>query len=173
MYCCVVKLALTDVSEVCTASTIRAMMMEAVRTSETSVNIYLTARQYIPEDSKLHTSCSENLKSHMGTCYLNSLTLTKDEDLTSKNKNLHAATIKASNPKHLNTTLESDLKLTKLLGGMSVSAYYDGIKIFNSLLSSLTSLRNKKEQFKVALKRHLITHSFYYVDKFLMFASNS
>jgi hypothetical protein len=31
-------------------------MMEAVRTSETSVNIYLTTRQYIPEDSKLHTS---------------------------------------------------------------------------------------------------------------------
>jgi hypothetical protein len=28
-------------------------MMEAVRTSETSVNIYLTTRQYIPEYSKL------------------------------------------------------------------------------------------------------------------------
>jgi hypothetical protein len=28
--------------------------MEAVCTSETSVNIYLTTRQYIPEDSKLH-----------------------------------------------------------------------------------------------------------------------
>jgi hypothetical protein len=30
-----------------------ALMMEAVRSSETSVNIYLTTRQYIPEDSKL------------------------------------------------------------------------------------------------------------------------
>jgi hypothetical protein len=30
-----------------------ALMMEAVRTSETSVNIYLTARQYIAEDCKL------------------------------------------------------------------------------------------------------------------------
>jgi hypothetical protein len=28
-----------------------ALMMEAVRTSETSVNIYLTTRQYIPEDN--------------------------------------------------------------------------------------------------------------------------
>jgi hypothetical protein len=28
-------------------------MMEAVHTSETSVNIYLTTRQYLPEDSKL------------------------------------------------------------------------------------------------------------------------
>jgi hypothetical protein len=39
---------LTDVSEVCAASIIRAiiaLMMEAVRTSETSVNIYLTTRQ--------------------------------------------------------------------------------------------------------------------------------
>jgi hypothetical protein len=39
-------------------------MMEAVRTSEMSVNIYLTAWQYIPRDSKLHTCCHENLKSH-------------------------------------------------------------------------------------------------------------
>jgi hypothetical protein len=36
-------------------SLITALMMEAVRTSETSVNIYLTTRRYIPEDSKLQT----------------------------------------------------------------------------------------------------------------------
>jgi hypothetical protein len=47
---------LTDVSEVRTASII-ALMDEAVRTSEMSVNIYLTTRQYtyIPEDYKLHS----------------------------------------------------------------------------------------------------------------------
>jgi hypothetical protein len=55
---------LTDVSAVRTASIIRALMMEAVRTSETSVNIYLTTQQYIPEDSKLHTRRRENLKSN-------------------------------------------------------------------------------------------------------------
>jgi hypothetical protein len=42
-----------------------ALMMEAVRTSETSVNFNVTARRYIPEDSKLHTRCRENLKSHV------------------------------------------------------------------------------------------------------------
>jgi hypothetical protein len=31
------------------------LMMEAVRASETLVNIFLTTWQYIPEDSKLHT----------------------------------------------------------------------------------------------------------------------
>jgi hypothetical protein len=41
MYFHVVKYMLTDVSEVHTASIIRAMM-EAVLTSETSVNIYFT-----------------------------------------------------------------------------------------------------------------------------------
>jgi hypothetical protein len=41
-----------------------ALMMEAVRTCETSVSIYLTARQYIPEDSKRLTRRRENLKSH-------------------------------------------------------------------------------------------------------------
>jgi hypothetical protein len=39
-------------------------MMEAARTSETSVDNYFT-RLYIPEDSELHTRRRENLKSHM------------------------------------------------------------------------------------------------------------
>jgi hypothetical protein len=40
-------------------------MMEAVRTSETSVNTNFTTRRYITEDSKLHTRRRENLKSHI------------------------------------------------------------------------------------------------------------
>jgi hypothetical protein len=44
---------LTDVSEVRIAA-ITALIMVAVRTSETSV-IYFTIRQYIPEDSTLDT----------------------------------------------------------------------------------------------------------------------
>jgi hypothetical protein len=55
---------LTDVSEVRTASII-ALIMEAVRTSETSVNIYFITRQYNPEDTKLHTIRRENLKPHL------------------------------------------------------------------------------------------------------------
>jgi len=39
-------------------------MMEIGRFSETSVDIYLTTRQYIPEDSELHTRRRDNLKSH-------------------------------------------------------------------------------------------------------------
>jgi hypothetical protein len=31
-----------------------ALMMEAARTSETLVNLYLTTRRYTPEDSHLH-----------------------------------------------------------------------------------------------------------------------
>jgi hypothetical protein len=38
--------------------------MEAARTSETSVDIQLRTRQYIPEDSELHTCLRENFKSH-------------------------------------------------------------------------------------------------------------
>jgi hypothetical protein len=48
------------------------------------------------------------------------------------------------------------------------SAYYAGNNIFNSLSSSLTSLINKKAQFKVTSKRYLIAHYFYSVDEFLM-----
>jgi hypothetical protein len=39
-------------------------MMEAARTSETSVDIKLRTRQYIPEDSGLRTRRRENVKSH-------------------------------------------------------------------------------------------------------------
>jgi hypothetical protein len=45
---------------VLTASIIRAiitLMMEAVSTSETLVNFYQTARNIIPEDSRLHVKC--------------------------------------------------------------------------------------------------------------------
>jgi hypothetical protein len=41
-----------------------ALMMEAARTSETSVDFQLKTRQYIPEDSELHTRRRENFKSH-------------------------------------------------------------------------------------------------------------
>jgi hypothetical protein len=54
-----------DVSDVRAASIIRAMTMEAAHTSETSADIQLRTRQYIPEDSELHTRRRENLKSHI------------------------------------------------------------------------------------------------------------
>jgi hypothetical protein len=44
-----------------TASIIKALMMEAVRTSETSVYSNETARRYIPEGSNLHIRRRENL----------------------------------------------------------------------------------------------------------------
>jgi hypothetical protein len=53
----------TDVSELCAAFIIRALM-EAARTSETSVDIQLRTRQYIPEDSEVHTRRRVNFKSH-------------------------------------------------------------------------------------------------------------
>jgi hypothetical protein len=59
------------VSEVITAAIIRpALMMEAVRTSETSVNFYETTRGNIPEDSNRHTRRHENLKSHCQSMFL-------------------------------------------------------------------------------------------------------
>jgi hypothetical protein len=47
-----------------------ALMMEAARTSETSVGNYFTW-QYIPEaKSELHTRCHENLTFQKKLCYL-------------------------------------------------------------------------------------------------------
>jgi hypothetical protein len=49
MMCRVVWYKFIDVSEVLAASIIRAMMMEAARTSEKLVNFYQTTRRYNPE----------------------------------------------------------------------------------------------------------------------------
>jgi hypothetical protein len=50
--------------DVAPCSPVIALKMEAVNTSETSVNIYQTTRRNIPEDSHLHTRLRENPKSH-------------------------------------------------------------------------------------------------------------
>jgi hypothetical protein len=55
---------LTNVSEVRAAFTI-ALTMEAALTSETSVDIQLTTRQCIAEDSELHNRRREKLKSQV------------------------------------------------------------------------------------------------------------
>jgi hypothetical protein len=52
-------------------------------------------------------------------------------------------------------------------------ACYTGIRIFNSLPPSLRIISDKKEKFKAALKRYLITHTFYSVDEFLQFKKDS
>jgi hypothetical protein len=52
----------TDVSEMFAAPMIRAMMVEAVSTSETSVNFYNPTRRNNSEDRHLHTRKRENLK---------------------------------------------------------------------------------------------------------------
>jgi hypothetical protein len=41
-----------------------ALMMEAVQTSETMVNLYKSTRRYNRDKSHLHTHRRENLKSH-------------------------------------------------------------------------------------------------------------
>jgi hypothetical protein len=62
---------------------------------------------------------------------------------------------------------------TANLSRFQKSAYFAGIKIFNSLPSDLRSLTNKKAQFKVALKRYLNIHSFYSVEEFLTIKNDS
>ena len=45
---------------------------------------------------------------------------------------------------------------------------YAGVKIFNSLPSSISNIRNDNLRFKVALPRYLMDHSFYLLAEFLM-----
>jgi hypothetical protein len=53
------------------------------------------------------------------------------------------------------------------------STFYAGIRIFNRLPFSLISLKNEKKNFKVVLRKYIITHSFNLVDKFVMYKDGS
>jgi hypothetical protein len=53
------------------------------------------------------------------------------------------------------------------------STYYSGIKIFNNPPASLRNVMKEKAKFKVALKQYLNTHSFYSVDEFLLYKTDS
>jgi hypothetical protein len=80
--------------------------------------------------------------------------------------NLAIHSVNTRNRDHLHRT-------TANLSCFQKSAYYAGLKIFNSLPLNLRSLMNKNAQCEVALKRYLNTHSFYSVEEFLMFKNES
>jgi hypothetical protein len=68
----------TNISEVCTASNIRAMM-EAVCTPKMSIYFKETTKRYMSEDCNLHAHNHENLKSqklcHVTVVYLMRLSI--------------------------------------------------------------------------------------------------
>ena len=74
------------------------------------------------------------------------------------NSSIH--TIITSNKHHLHRPSPN-------LSCFQKSAFYCGIRIFNSLPQSITNLKNEKTQFKVALEGYLNACSFYPVDEFL------
>jgi hypothetical protein len=69
---------------------------------------------------------------------------------------------------HCVNTMKRDYlqRPTANLSCFQKSAYYAGIKIFNSLTSNFRSLTNKKAKFKVTSKGYLNTYSFYSVELF-------
>jgi hypothetical protein len=63
-----------------TQGSLIALMMEAARTSETSVDIDLTTRQYIPGDSELFNCRRENLKSHVSILFYTGETRVREKE---------------------------------------------------------------------------------------------
>jgi hypothetical protein len=59
----------------------------------------------------------------------------------------------------VNTRNRHEYRPAAKLSCFQKSAYYSGIKIFNTLPCGLNSLINKRVQFKAALKIYLNTHS--------------
>jgi hypothetical protein len=64
---------LTTTNVVTSSQIFVALMMEAIRSSETSVLTRAKGR-HIPEDDILHSHCRENLKSYISTCFLTTST---------------------------------------------------------------------------------------------------
>ena len=90
-------------------------------------------------------------------CSLMSFFLIGNQDKFLTNSSVHS--INTTNKHHLHRPIAN-------LSCFKKGASYSGIRIFNNLPQSITSLRNEKPQFKVAPKNFLYVHSFYYVDEF-------
>jgi hypothetical protein len=86
-----------------------------------------------------------------------------DEEYFRTNSPVHG--INTRNKHHLH-------KQNANLSCFQKSAFSAGIRIFNSLPHILTSLKNEKAQFKLALRRHLTTHCFCFLDQFLYVKMN-
>ena len=67
-----------------------------------------------------------------------------------------------SNTRHKNDLHLPQVTLTMYQRGV----YYSGIKVFNSNPRVLKDISNKPDKFKIALRKFLLTHSFYSLDEF-------
>jgi hypothetical protein len=52
---------------------------------------------------------------------------------------------------------------------LSKGIFYSGIRIFNSLPNEIFECKNNKSHFRAALRRYLVSHSFYSVEELLMY----
>jgi hypothetical protein len=67
---------------------------------------------------------------------------------------------------NLNTRRKYDLMPNMNLTKYQKGVYYTGIKLFNNLPPTITSLNHDMKVIEPALKDYLLTHSFYPMDDF-------
>jgi len=68
---------------------------------------------------------------------------------------------------NINTRQKNDLHLPHVsLAMYQKGVYYSGITIFNGLPKAIKGISSKTKKFKIRLKHHLLTHSFYSLDEF-------
>lgn len=80
----------------------------------------------------------------------------KNRDLFRSNSEVH----------NISTRYNSDLHLpTASLTVFQKEVFYSGIRIFNHLPSTIQDLLYDAKQFKLALKRFLLTNSFYCLEE--------
>jgi hypothetical protein len=68
---------------------------------------------------------------------------------------------------NINTRQKNDLHLPHVsLAMYQKGVYYSGITIFKGLPKAIKDISSKPKKFKIPLKNHLLTHSFYSLDVF-------
>jgi hypothetical protein len=73
------------------------------------------------------------------------------------------------NTRHNNSLHYPTCNLTVFQKG----TYYFGIKVFNNLPSRMKNLAHDAKQFRTAVKRFLLLNSFYSLEEYFNFNSNS
>ena len=105
-----------------------------------------------------------SLKSQYTHIFFLLLSVAKNRDLYESNSEIH----------NINTGCSSDLHIpTTNLTTFQKGPFYFGIKVFNHLPTSIKNTSNDKNQFRSVLKSFLLIKSFYLLEEYFAWNSNT
>jgi hypothetical protein len=85
-------------------------------------------------------------------------------DKIQRNNSVHTINTRSNDQLHISITH---------LSSYQRRVYYSGVKLFNTLPTNISVLKNDKNQFSIVLRSYLLRNSFYSIDEFIEHAKST